>query len=151
MKSRLVSLIPVLVLFIGASGHNDENQLRQYYGAPMGEVYLAADDVIVTTSLDSQRNVCKMRIEHRSHGKRLTDAEMNPVLDKIAPESDRGEYIIGMFLNLLCPPDNDCRGTKEDYKKLSITKIGGTNAYRYVTVLYHRPECEEPEGGAYKR
>ena len=64
------------------------------------------------------------------------------VLDEIAPKTSRGAYKIGTFLNVICLPDNDCAGVSEDYQRLAIVKIGSTNEYRYVDVLYHLPGCQ---------
>src|SRR4051794_36455155 len=111
MKMHVVLALTTLVLLVGASGH-DSDTLRKQYGDPIGEVFHVADDVIMTTSVDSHKNICALRIEHQSHGRRLTDAELKRVLDKVAPESERGEYVIGTFLNLQCPPDNDCSGVR---------------------------------------
>jgi hypothetical protein len=71
----------------------------------------------------------------------MTDKEVDTVLDEIAPKDDRGKYKMGTFLNVICLPDNDCAGVSEDYERLAITKIGSTNEYRYVSILYHSAEC----------
>ena len=73
----------------------------------------------------------------------MTDKEVNAVLDEIAPKNKRGDYKMGSFLHIYCPPDNDCAGVSEDYKRLIITKIGNTNEYRYVSILYHSVECKQ--------
>ncbi len=141
MKKRVALSLPVLVLSFAAFGQ-DQGKLRNYYGDPVGEVFHVGDDLILTTSLDAHKNVCSLRIEHQSHGRRLTDAELNVVVERVAPQSDRGGFVMGTFLNVICLPDNDCAGVSENYTKLSITKIGSTNEYRHVTVRYHRPECD---------
>jgi hypothetical protein len=141
MTFRVMLTGIALALVLGASA-SSRDELRTLYGEPIGEVYRAGGDVILTTSRDAHRNICLLRIEHETRGRRLTDAELNTVLDKVAPKADRGDYVIGTFLNILCPPDSDCSGASEDYKRLAITKIGNTNEYRYVVIFYHRPECE---------
>jgi hypothetical protein len=75
----------------------------------------------------------------------MTDKEVNTVLDEIAPKSERGNYKTGTFLNIVCLPDNDCAGASEDYVRLAITKIGSTNEYRYVAILYHSAECKQSD------
>jgi hypothetical protein len=73
----------------------------------------------------------------------MTDKEVNTVLCEIVPTNERGNYKMGTFLNIICLPDNDCAGVSEDYERLAITKIGSTNEYRYISILYHSAECRQ--------
>jgi len=52
---------------------------------------------------------------------------------------------MGTFLNVIRLPDNDCAGVSEDYEKLAIVKIGSSNEYRYVDVVYHSPACSQSQ------
>ena len=109
----------------------------------MGEVYRTSNGLTVTAYFDSQGNICREHIQSENRGKRMTDDEVNPVLDDIAPKASRGTFGIGTFLNVYCLPDNDCAGVSEDYQKLAIVKIGNTSYYRYVEVVYHSPACNQ--------
>ena len=145
-STRLV-VIPaadVLALAIIASGQ-DRNALRKQSGNAIGEVYHTSNHLTVTAFFDEQENICRARIEHENKA-RMTDGEVNSVLDEIAPKSERGSYKMGTFLNIICLPDNDCAGVSEDYERLAITKIGSTNEYRYVSIVYHSAECKQLDG-----
>jgi len=142
MKGLSLLVLTVCGLLAGASGQ-DRDRLHRIYGDPIGEVFRAADDIFVTTLLSQHRNVCEVRIEHRWRGKTLTDDEVDPVLENVAPKSERGASIISVLLHGICPTD-DCAGVREDYQWLSIIKIGTNNAYKDVTVRFNRPECGRP-------
>jgi hypothetical protein len=119
--------------------------LRKHYGDAIGEVYRTSNQLTVTAYFDEHGNICREHIEFENRGRRITDKEVNTVLDEIAPKSDRGTFKIGTFLNIICLPDNDCGGVREDYERLAITKIGGTNEYRYISIDYHSAECKHWE------
>lgn len=125
-------------LLIAAQNRAD---LRQHFGNAIGEVYRTSNHLIVTAYFDEHGNACREHIESENKGGRLTDKQVNTVLGEIAPKKERGAYKLGSFLNVICLPDDDCAGVSENYERLSITKIGSTNEYRYVSILYHSAEC----------
>src|SRR5579871_2117767 len=92
--------------------------LIQRYGNPIGEVYRTSNHLTVTTYFDEHGNICREHIESENRGRRMTDKEVNTVLDEIAPKEERGKYKMGTFLNVICLPDNDCAGVSEDYERL---------------------------------
>ena len=117
--------------------------LRQHYGHAVGEVYRTSNHLTITAYFDEHGNICREHIESENRGRRMTDKEVNTVLDEIAPKDERGKYKMGTFLNIICLPDDDCAGVSEDYERLAITKIGSTNEYRYVSILYYSAECKQ--------
>lgn len=144
MSSRtcLVLLFCLATTCQTVASAQDRAGLKRHYGDAIGEVYRTSNGLTVTAYFDSHGNICKEHVQSENRGKRLTDEEVNGVLDDIAPKSSRGAYKIGTFLNGFCLPDNDCAGVSEDYQRLAIVKIGSTNEYRYVDVLYHLPACQ---------
>lgn len=50
----------------------------------------------------------------------ITREAAKSVIDELVPQSSKGEYIIGTFVNSICLPENDCAGTSEDYEKVYI-------------------------------
>jgi hypothetical protein len=139
------SLIAVFALFATVSPAVADGQsrtaLKQRHGEAIGEVYRTANGLTVTAYFNAQGSICKEHIESESRGTPMTDADVTPVLDDIAPEAARGTYKMGTFLNVMCLPDNNCAGVSEDYRQLAILKIGNTDRYRYVDVTYHSPAC----------
>jgi len=96
----------------------------------VAEVYRTSNHLTVTTYFDEHGNICREHIESEDRGRRMSDSDVNTVLNEIAPKSARGNYKGGTFLNLRCLPHDDCAGVSEDYERLMITKIGSTNEYR---------------------
>lgn len=75
----------------------------------------------------------------------LTDVHSDPVvpqeelqtaLDKIVPLADRGKYVMGTFLNIICLPKNDCAGVQWAYEKVSIYYNSGNGGMRYAEVSW---------------
>ncbi len=75
----------------------------------------------------------------------LTDVQSDPVvpqeelqaaLDRIVPLSDRGDYVMGTFLNIICLPKNDCGGVQWAYEKVSIYYNSGNGGMRYAHVTW---------------
>lgn len=138
--ATVVGAVLALSLIVAAQERAD---LRQHYGDAIGEVYRTSNHLTVTAYFGEHGNICREHIESENRGKRMTDKEINTVLDEIAPKNERGNYEMGTFLDVICLPDNDCAGVSEDYERLTITKIGSTNEYRYVSILYHSAECKQ--------
>jgi hypothetical protein len=141
LAATVAGAVLALSLVVYAQKRTD---LRQLYGNAIGEVYRTSNGLKVTAYFDDDGNICGEQIESENRGTRMADKEVNAVLDEIAPKNKRGDYKMGTFLNLYCP-DNDCAGVSEDYKRLIITKIGNTNEYRYVSILYHSVECKHSD------
>jgi hypothetical protein len=143
---RLAAITAGAVLaFASLVSAQNRTDLRQHYGDAIGDVYRTSNHLTVTAYFDEHGNICREHIESENRGRRMTDKEVNTVLDEIAPKSDRGNFKMGTFLNIICLPDNDCAGVSEDYERLAITKIGSTNEYRYISIVYHSAECKHWE------
>jgi hypothetical protein len=144
VAALVAGAVLALPLLVAAQSRAD---LTQHYGDAIGEVYRTSNHLTVTAYFDDRGLVCREHIESESRGRRMTDKEVNAVLDEIAPKSERGNFKGGMFLNLRCLPDDDCAGVSEDYERLAVTKIGSTNEYRYVSILYHTADCKKLDAG----
>jgi hypothetical protein len=97
---RLAAVVAgaVLTLPLVVSAQNRAD-LKQRYGNAIGEVYRASNGLIVTAYFDERGNICRENIESENRGRRMTDKEVNSVLDEIAPKDERGKYKMGAFLN----------------------------------------------------
>jgi hypothetical protein len=105
-------------------------------------IYCTPEMLVYRTAAAKNGTVCQVRIELQFKGQQISESQMNTALNEVAPAKDRGKYVIGSFLNLYCPPEN-CSGVSEEYERMRITKIGGTNDYNYALISYRRDECEE--------
>lgn len=144
MSWKLAAIIAVGVAFLTLTSAVSarDRTLRQHYGNAIGEVYRTPNHLTVTAFFGARGNICLERIESEITGRRLTDKEVNSVLDDIAPKNDRGNFKRGGFHNLGDPENNsNGYGTFEDYDRLTITKDGPDNEYRYVFIFYNSVEC----------
>ncbi len=143
---RLAAIVAGAVVALPSAVYaQNRADLSQRYGTAIGEIYRTSNRLVITAYFDKDGNICREHIESEDRGRRMTDEEVNTVLDEIAPKKERGNYIIGTFLNIICLPDNDCAGVSEAYEHLGIQKIGSTNEYRYVSISYHSAECRQLE------
>lgn len=146
MRGTVILTVAVVALTLVASGQN-RSALKEHYGNAIGEVYRTSNHLTVTAYFDEQENICRARIESETKGRRMTDGEVNSVLDEIAPKNHRGRFKMGTALDIACLPDNDCAGVSDEYEGLSITKIGGANEYRYISIVYYSAECKRVNQG----
>ena len=126
--------------------------LRQKYGQPTSEtydrqpaeIYKVRPDIRVTVRYTKRGEVCSMFIgpvSETTDGKPslLKSQPLDEVIDELVPEDQRGAYLMGTFLNITCLPNNNCYGTRQDYKRLSIVHNGSIDAYRYASIVWkHR-------------
>lgn len=119
--------------------------------------YVALNGLRVSKITDADGKVCAIRIDPRTtkatpsmSADRITDAELKSVLDELVPAEERGKFVHGTFLNISCAEvhgndirPKECGGVNERYERLEITRIGNTNSYHHVTVVYFRPSCED--------
>jgi hypothetical protein len=120
-----------------------------YKGKPTSETYNVRPGVKVTVSYAKSGDVCAMLIAPLSeteNGKPslLKSQPLDDVIDELVPKDQRGTYLMGTFLNITCLPDNDCYGTNENYKRLSIYRNGSIDAYRYASIHWKHRECQTP-------
>ncbi len=62
--------------------------------------------------------------------------ELQAALDEIVPLMDRGKYVMGAFLNIICLPKNDCAGVQWAYEKVSIYYNSGNGGTQYAEVSW---------------
>jgi hypothetical protein len=117
----------------------------------------------VTATFAASGALCKAHITDDSRVG-ITDAQVNPILNELAPEDVRGKFKLATFLDTTClklknpgaavDPSSikaadwtidECGqcagGVSENYERVTITKYGNTNAYNSAVVAYHHPEC----------
>jgi hypothetical protein len=134
------AVVAVAVLMLTSAVSANDSTLRQHYGKAIGEVYRTRNHLTVAAFFGTRGSICREQIESESTGRRMTEKEVNAVLDEIAPKSDRGNFKTSGFRNI-ASQDNDSRGTFEAYDRLTITRIGPANEYRYVFIFYNSAEC----------
>lgn len=168
----------VLFLEVGQSGSSkletpatiqNRDTVQQLYGKPLSEVYRTSQNLRITASFASNGSLCQAHIGSGLDS-RITDTQLNGVLDELAPENVRGKHKLSTFLNITClkhvkredssahssgspstelavDPCSECSGVSDDYERAKITKYGNTNQYSSVHITFQRPECKELEEG----
>jgi len=134
--------------------------LRQKYGQPTSdiyngqpvEIYKVRPDIKVTVRYTKQGDACSMFIAplaETTNGKQslLLSEPLDEVIDELVPKDQRGKYLMGTFLNIICLPNNDCSGTEEDYQRVLIHKHGNTDAHPYASISWKGRACAQRTKG----
>jgi hypothetical protein len=142
MWLRLTSICVFALAFQTAyQGHNAQ-ALRQKYGAPITESYLVRPGVIASASYGPSGDVCEIVLSpQRLWNSTLDSKEVNQLTEELVPTRERGKVATGGVINGACPT-NDCSGADYEWEKLSIVRWGGDDQVRYVTIRWHRDECQ---------
>jgi len=145
----------------------NRDTVQQLYGKPQSEVYRTSQGLRITASFAPNGSLCQAHIGSGLDA-RITDRELNGVLDELAPENVRGKHKLSTFLNITCiklvrredstahssggpstelavDPCSECSGVSDDYERVNITKYGNTNQYSSVHLTFQQPECKELE------
>jgi hypothetical protein len=134
--------------------------IQKLYGTAISEVYRTSQHLTVTASFSSVGNLCRAHVQSNVDTG-ITDAELNAVLNELAPDNVRGKHKLSTFLNITClklqklqdsnssgkpelavDPCAECSGVSDDYERANITRYGNTNEYRSVNVRFNQPECK---------
>lgn len=144
---RIRQLLGMFLIFATCCYAQTRDSLRAKYGTPTSDTYDSGRGVMLTVTFDSKGNSCSVLIDRRgkngntpSSQETLSDADVDPILNDLAPPHSRGRDNMGTFLDVICPPDN-CSGSSQDYENVTITWIGNKDHYRYVYVQYKRKTC----------
>ena len=125
------------------------SMLQERYGNPVGDVYRTSKGLLIKPTFAPNGSLCAAHVT--AENRTMTEAELETVLEELAPKDARGKYIIGTFLNLICLETKDagqingahaCGGVSEDYDRVTITKWGNTNDYNSADVAYYRRDCK---------
>jgi hypothetical protein len=154
-----LSVILLALAFQTSFPAKSTETLRQRYGQPVSETFLVRPGIVVTATHGTSGSTCELVIGPRPEEPYVTnrlakrwpgsDPIDNSVLQAIGyelvPESERGKYTIGTFMNVICLPQNDCAGVKEDYQNVVIfrSNAGVQGASRYETIRWKRTECDQ--------
>jgi hypothetical protein len=144
------ALLTVLFICTTLSGQS-QKEVHQKYGTPITETFAVGSGIFVTISYAETGDVCEMII----HPQQLTSSLDYPItktmqtkalieiIDKLVPTSQRGKWVIATFLNVECLPLNNCSGVEDDYKRVTIIRIGGTDQERYARIRWKARSCRE--------
>jgi len=129
-------------VFQGSFPADTAQTLRERYGQPISETYLAKPGVVVAASYGPSGHICNLVVSpERLWNSTFESKQLTEIIDEVAPVNERGKFLIGGFLNSFCMPTNDCFGTESTYEKVHIARFGGTDAEHYARIEWLRDEC----------
>jgi hypothetical protein len=59
------------------------------------------------------------------------------------PRKERGKYLRGSSLNILCLPTIDCAGSSESYEKLPVYYNAGKDGTNYTVIQWKKKTSEK--------
>ncbi len=138
-----LTVIGVLALALQtAFQSNNAQALRQKYGAPVSESFLVRPGVTASASYGASGDVCEIVLSpQRLWNSTLDSKAVNQITEELVPTRERGKVATGGPINGACPT-NDCSGSDYEWEKVSIVRWGGNDQVRYVTIRWHRGECQ---------
>jgi hypothetical protein len=128
--------------------------LQDRYGQPISETYIVKPGVAVTAQYGVSGHACTVVVKPRkpihplnNRTNRVGDyQEVMGILRELVPENERGHYVIGTFLDIVCAPggaDMDCGGVNEDWEKVVIHRSGSDERQHFAEVHWKRDECKD--------
>jgi hypothetical protein len=70
----------------------------------------------------------------------LSLESVNAIIDELVPKPERGKFVIGEFVDMLCEPADDCSGSSANYQNVTIYYNGSTEQGRvtYAVVWWKK-------------
>ncbi|MFZ0521069.1 MAG: hypothetical protein WAL95_08605 [Candidatus Acidiferrales bacterium] len=144
-----VTAVLLAVLFQVSFPAKTPETLRQRYGKPLSEIFLVRPGVAVSATYGPSGETCSLKIEPidsvgttvKPKSPIIEEQLLQEINEELVPEKERGEYIMGTFLNIICLPDDDCAGVQEDWGQLVIYRNSGEKGTRYEQIKWNRAEC----------
>lgn len=152
MRLRL-GVILLAVFFQGSFPARTSNSLRRRYGAPISETFLVRPGIVVTASYGAGDSTCELvispklpdgMIKHWPGDLTIDRKLLEAIEEELVPTHVRGKLKESGFVNLICPPENDCLGgTQQDWNNVSIYENPGAKGARYAVIQWHGGECPQ--------
>jgi hypothetical protein len=128
--------------------------LRQRYGKPLSETFLVRPGTVVSATYGTSGETCELGIVPKEPDAIFTqpgsgtidEKTLQEVEDELVPKPERGKYIMGTFLNIVCLPENDCAGVQEEWQNIMIYRNAGEKGTRYEAIQWNRAECGQKLG-----
>ena len=127
--------------------------LHQRYGQPVLETYLVRPGITAAARYGTSQHVCAITVypEHPKHPLNRrensigNDKQVAEVLNELVPEKERGKYLMGTFLDLVCDGEKgvDCGGVEEDWETVTILHMGSKDSEHYAAINWKRDECKD--------
>ena len=144
MWTRLLGAAILFFSFQTSFSSDNAQSLRKQYGEPISETYLVRPGTVATASYGASGHVCEIVVSpQRLWNSTFKSRQLTEIIDGIVPEKERGQYLMGTFVNATCLPTLDCNGTEGTWSKVNIYRNGGTDQEHYARIQWRRDECLE--------
>jgi hypothetical protein len=153
-KGGIMRSILGIVFFVAALATfpGDTSQtLQKGYGTPISETNRVRPGVVASARYGASGRACAIVVEPEQPHCPLNNPKNTigdyrqavAILKELVPETERGQYVIGGFVNIFClSADTDCFGVNEDWQKLTIFRSGSNDRQHYATIQWKRDECQ---------
>ncbi len=103
------------------------DELKGKYGAAISETFIVRSGMGVRVRNGPNGRVAEMLIFPMRADSLIESRSMTfsyetakNLLNELLPASRRGKFVIGGFVDAFCMPENDCAGSSEDYKNVTV-------------------------------
>jgi hypothetical protein len=144
MKAIVMTVL-VSVSLYGQS----KTDLRTKYGSPVSETFTVRPGIEVTATYSPTGTIVELLISphipdasiSKTLGvKPIDGVVLKQIVDELVPMAKRGKPRLGGFLDIWCPPQDDCMGTvNEDWEKVSIYYHPSVNGGPSYAVIQFKP------------
>lgn len=112
------------------------SSLRQKYNEPISETFKIRPQVLLTVKYAKTGEVCSMLIKPQSFiwlsdTKTLEDKVLDDVLEELAPQNQRGKFLVGTHRN----------GLLSSYERVEILRNGETDKWCYGAIYWKNKAC----------
>jgi hypothetical protein len=101
--------------------------LKSRYGTAISQTFTVRDGIGVRVKSRPDGRVAEMLIFPMRADSLIESRSMTfsyetakDLLHELLPDSKRGKFVMGGFVNAICMPENDCAGSEESYENVSI-------------------------------
>jgi hypothetical protein len=140
--------VALLVLLTSlAASVNSLADLKQRFGGAVSETLTVRPGISVTIRCEQDGRLVEMLIAPLKPDSLMASRQMTiktedakSVVDELVPQSSRGKYIRGTFLNVTCLPEDDCEGVEEDFEQVDIiyNSARENGRVRYVDIHFKK-------------
>ena len=121
---------------------NNVQRFARSMERPVSESFLVRPGVTASANYGASGDVCEIVLSpQRLWNSTLDSKDVNQITEELVPTRERGKIETGGPINGACPT-NDCSGSDYEWEKVSIVRWGSNDQVRYVTIRWHRGECQ---------
>jgi hypothetical protein len=121
MKTVLIAVFACMTIIA-----QSKDQLRQRFGEPVSETFLARPGIAATATYAPSGKIVELVISPlnssliKSRNATLSRESVDAVINELVPMSQRGRFVIGEFEDFICEPSDDCMGSSAHYQNVTI-------------------------------